>query len=43
MLFNGIINEERCLFKIEIDMCVINFILEFVKKIFKIIEELIKE
>lgn len=34
MLYDGIINEERCLFKIEIDMCVINFILEFVKKNF---------
>lgn len=43
MLLNGIINEERCSLKTEIDMCVINLIPEFAKKILKIIEELIKE
>lgn len=43
MLLNGIINEERCSLKTEIDMCVINLKPDFAKKILKIIEELIKE
>lgn len=43
MLLNGIINEERCSLKTEIDMYVNNLIPEFAKKILKIIEELIKE
>lgn len=32
MLHDGIINEERCSLKTEIDMCVINLIPEFAKK-----------